>query len=130
MAKILIIDDDSDIVEAMRVVLENKGYGVVSAENGKDGLIKASLEKPELIILDVMMPGIDGFEVARELKKNVVVKNIPILMLTAVKKKTGFDFKAEAGDPDWLPVDDYCDKPLDYEVLLERVAVLISRSKL
>ncbi|MFZ5799967.1 MAG: response regulator [Candidatus Omnitrophota bacterium] len=126
MVKILIIDDDPDIVEAMKVVLESKNYQVLSAKNGEEGLKKARLDKPDLIILDVMMESTDkGFEVARDLKKDQGQKDTPILMLTAIKEKTGLGFENEAGDPDWLPVDDYCDKPLKPEELLSKVAGLL-----
>ena len=128
MAKILIIDDDSDIVESMRVVLESKGYSVSCAFTGSEGLKKAREEYPDLIILDVMMPeGIDGFEVAREMRKDAGIKQVPILMLTAIKEKTGLDFQKEAGDEDWLPVDDYCAKPLNHDALLKKVAKLLGK---
>lgn len=124
--KILIIDDDPDIVEAMKVVLESKNYQVSSAKNGEEGLKKAKLEKPHLIILDVMMEAVDrGFDVARDLKKDKNYKDIPILMLTAIKERTGLGFEKEAGDPDWLPVDDYCDKPLNPDQLISKVESLL-----
>ncbi len=129
MPRILIIDDDADIVEAMRVVLEKRGYQVIIAVDGNEGLDKARAEKPDAIILDVMMPGLDGFEVARELKGDPQTKHISILMLTAIKDKTGFDFQKETSDPDWLPVDDYCNKPLDYEILLEKIDHFVRNKK-
>ena len=126
MKKILIIDDDPDIVESMKVVLESKHYQVAVAESGAEGLKRVSIEKPDLIILDVMMEkGDTGFEVSRELKKNQNYKSIPILMLTAIKEKTGMGFEKEAGDEAWLPVDDYCDKPLKPELLLSKVENLL-----
>lgn len=129
MAQILIVDDDPDIVEAMRLVLEKRGHKVSMAEEGNEGLDKARAEKPDVIILDVMMPGLDGFEVARELKEDRRTRDIAILMLTAIKDKMGFDFQKETNDPNWLPVDDYCDKPLDYEILLEKVDQLVRNKK-
>ena len=129
MSKVLIIDDDADIVEAMRLVMEKRGHKVSFAADGNEGLAKARAEKPDVIILDVMMPGLDGFEVARELKKDSRTRDISILMLTAIKDKTGFDFQKESGDPQWLPVDDYCNKPLDYEVLLAKVDHLANHKK-
>ncbi len=126
MAKVLIIDDDPDIVESIRVVLESQGYGVSGAVNGLEGLTRTRMEKPDLIILDVMMPeGMDGFEVAREIKKDPQTQHIPILMLTAIKDKTGPDFQKEARDADWLPVDDYCAKPLNHDALLKKVSKLL-----
>lgn len=125
MAKILIIDDDDDIVESMRVVLESKNYDVVSASSGQEGLDKTKQENPDLIILDVMMPNMDGFEMSRAIKGDPEHKNIPILMLTAIKEKSGLDFKKEAGDTTWLPVDDYCEKPLDPQELIAKIEKLL-----
>lgn len=126
MARILIIDDDPDIVESMRVVLENKQHQVTIAKSGKEGLEKAGRSKPDLIVLDVMMETMDkGFDVARGLKRELDSKDIPILMLTAIKENTGLDFSNEAGDKDWLPVDDYMEKPLKPGALLAKVEALL-----
>jgi DNA-binding response OmpR family regulator len=128
MEKILIIDDDPDIVESTKVVLESRGYKVISAPSGKEGLKMTRKENPDLIILDVMMEKADtGFELCRELKKEQSYKNIPILMLTAIKEKTRMDFKNETGDEIWLPVDDYCDKPLKPDELLSKVGTLLKK---
>ncbi|OIO35173.1 MAG: hypothetical protein AUJ74_06940 [Candidatus Omnitrophica bacterium CG1_02_44_16] len=128
MAKILIIDDDPDIVEGMKVVLESKQHQISVAPNGKEGLKKVKEERPDLIILDVMMTTInEGFEVARDIKKHQKTKDIPILMVTAIRDRTGLDFKGEAGDKDWLPVDDYCDKPLKPRELIRKVEQLLSK---
>lgn len=128
MAKILIIDDDPDLVEAMKVVLENQRHQVVVAKSGKEGLKKVKSAKPDLVILDVMMETMDkGFEVARDLKKDNSSKDIPILMLTSIKERTGLGFENEAGDPDWLPVDDYCDKPLNPDDLVKKVESLLRK---
>ncbi len=127
-AKILIIDDDPDIVEAMKVVLESKNHQVAVAKSGEEGLKKVKSERPDLIILDVMMEtGDKGFDVARDLKKDKKYKDIPILMLTAIKERTGLDFKKEAGDKDWLPVDDYCDKSLNPDELISKVDSLLKK---
>ena len=128
MPKILIIDDDPDISEAIKVVLETKNYKVENAGSGEEGLKKVKLNKPDLIILDVMMEtGDKGFDVARDLKNNPDYKNIPILMLTAIKEKTGLDFKNEAGDEAWLPVDDYAEKPLRPDQLIAKVEKLLKQ---
>ncbi len=128
MARILIIDDDPDIVEAMKVTLESKQYGVATAESGEEGLKKVKLKRPDLIILDIMMEtGDKGFDVCRELKKDQNYKEIPILMLTAIKERTGFDFKEEARDEAWLPVDDYVEKPLKPDELIAKVETLLKR---
>lgn len=128
MARVLIIDDDPDITEAMKVVLESKNYKVITAKSGNEGLKKVGPEKPDLIILDVMMETADkGFDVARELKRDPKYKSIPILMLTAIKEKTGLDFKNEAGDEVWLPVDYYADKPLNPDELISKVENLLKK---
>lgn len=128
MAKILIIDDDADITEAMRVILESKNHWVINAASGEEGLAKCRAERPDLIILDVMMETTDkGFEVARELKKDDIFKSVPILILTALKDKMGLDFKKEAGDSAWLPVEAYLEKPLKPEELISKVEHFLRR---
>ena len=125
-AKVNIVDDDAEIVEAMRIVLESKSYKVASCANGKECYKKMKEEKPDLIILDVMMAKQDeGFDICRELKKSSEYKDIPILMLTALKEKTGFDFKKEAGDERRLPVNDFVDKPIKPDDLVSRVERLL-----
>jgi CheY-like chemotaxis protein len=127
--KILIIDDDPDITEAMSVVLQNRGYEVRSAQDSSEGMEKLKEAKPDLIILDVMMrTSQEGFELSRALKSNKKYKDIPILMLTGVKEKTGLDFKTAAGDEAWLPVEEFLDKPVKPNVLLEKVADLLQKS--
>lgn len=126
--KILIVDDDPDITEAMRVVLENKGYVVENALDSEAAMMSLRSSLPDLIILDVMMTTPhEGFTLARELKKNSNYKKIPILMITAVKDKTGIDFKSSAGDDEWLPVEDFLDKPVKPDVLIEKVKSLLKK---
>lgn len=124
--RILIIDDDVDFIESTRVVLEAKGYEVFSAQNKQEGLKEIEKISPNLIILDVMMDKMsDGFELAREFKADAKHKNVPILMLTAVGAKTGFKFSVVGGDNNWLPVDDYCEKPIEPKKLIEKVEKLL-----
>ncbi len=82
--KILLVDDDPDFVEAVSLILKPKKFDVVTAYNGIEGLKKAMSEKPDLIVLDVMMPEKDGYAVCRELKSNPQMSHIPVLLLTAV----------------------------------------------
>lgn len=125
--KILIVDDDADLTKAVQAVLESKQYTVVTAANRCEGMEKIKTEKPDLIILDVMMDTWeDGFEMARELKKNDEYKEISILMLTGVEEKTGINFKSTAGDKTWCPVDGFLDKPVEPEVLLAEVRKLLA----
>ena len=124
--RVLIIDDDQDIREAFQAILESGSYDVSTAIDKAEGMEKIKTDNPDLIILDVMMDTWqDGFEMARELKKNSEFKNIPILMLTAVQDKTGIEFKSTAGDPNWLPVDGFLDKPVDPQTLLDEVKKLL-----
>lgn len=126
MHKILIVDDDEDMVAALKVMLAKKNYQIVSAFSGDEGLKKAQSENPDLIILDVMLEtGDKGFAVARSLRGIPELAKVPILMLTAIREKTGFDFSQEAGDETWLPVDDYAEKPLQPEELLHKVEKLL-----
>lgn len=126
MAKILIIDDDPDIVESMRIILESCRHKVKVTKSGAEGLKEAKAEKYDLIILDVMMETMStGFEVARNLRENRENKNVPILMLTAIKESTGLDFNSEVGDKDWLPVNAYLEKPMKPNELLVKVESLL-----
>jgi CheY-like chemotaxis protein len=126
--KILIVDDDPDLRSALQSILESEGYSVITASESEEGLEAAKTEKPVLAILDVMMESWDdGFEMARRLKKDTVLSDIPILMLTGVKGKTGIDFKTTAGDKVWCPVDGFLDKPVEPSVLLAEVKRLLGK---
>ena len=81
--KILAVDDERHIVRLIQVNLERHGYQVVTAFDGKEGLEKVASERPDMLVLDVMMPYMDGFEVLRELKKNPATRDLPVIMLTA-----------------------------------------------
>jgi CheY-like chemotaxis protein len=127
-AKILIVDDDLDLTRALKTSLESERYTVVTAADKTEGMEKVNTERPNLIILDVMMSTWeDGFEMARILKKDPQFKDISILMLTAVKDRSGMDFKSTAGDPTWCPVDGFLDKPVELDVLLAEVRKLLQK---
>jgi DNA-binding response OmpR family regulator len=116
MPKIAIIDDDPDIVEATTILLETKGYSVVSAGNVSEAKILVENEKPELIILDVMMEEPDdGFYLANKFRKLGVTT--PIIMLTSVSKATGMKFE----NSDTLPIEEFLEKPVPTNVLLEKI---------
>lgn len=133
--KILIIDDDPDIVEAMRMPLEANSYEVISASSGKEGMQKVKDEVPDLIILDVMMETqTEGFHVAYKLRSEEPnseykeYKNIPIIMITAISSKTGMKFSLEK-DEEFLQVDDFVEKPIQPKELLEKVSKLLKRGQ-
>ena len=122
---ILIIDDDRDYAEALRIVLASNGYDVDHALNIKDGRKAMEKNLPNLIILDVMMDKhTDGFEFCYNLKHDEECRKIPILMVTAVTEKTGFKFSPET-DGEYLQADDYVAKPIPVAELLSRVNKLI-----
>ncbi len=123
MPKILIIDDDPDVVEFTSIVLEKEGYEVVSASNAVDGKRAIKEEKPDLIILDVMMEQPDdGFVLAQEARADGI--RTPILMLTSVGKAFGMEF---GKDDEMVPVDDFAEKPLEPAVLLAKVKKLLEK---
>lgn len=119
--KVLIIDDDFDLVEAMRITLEAAGYDVVDAQDGERGLEMIKTASPDLIILDVMMSSMDeGFHVAYKIREDTDIKDIPIVMLTAVGNQTGFQFDP-GKDADFLPVDAFLEKPVNPKKLVDVV---------
>ncbi len=122
MAKILVIDDDTAINELIKVNLELACYKVISAFDGNIGYALAKQEMPDLIILDVMMPEVDGYTVAKRIRENQDTRDIPIIMLTALNmlqnKAQGFN----------IGVDDYLVKPFEMEELLMRVKALLKRT--
>ena len=124
--RFVVTDDDQDIRAFLKAVLEGQGHTVVEAANRDEGMQAIAAEKPDLIILDVMMAGWqDGFEMARELKQDPEFKDTPILMLTGIEEQTGIRFKAAAGDPTWCPVDGFLAKPVQADALLEEVRRLL-----
>jgi two-component system phosphate regulon response regulator PhoB/two-component system alkaline phosphatase synthesis response regulator PhoP/two-component system response regulator VicR len=130
-ADILIIDDDRDLVESIRIVLESRKYGVRFAYNGKDGFQKIQEKAPDLIILDVMMAtDTEGFSLAYKLRNNPAYREIPIIMVTGFTKKM-----AEAGPEkfqhimgeNW-PVTQFLEKPIDPEELLSVIEGVLEES--
>jgi len=122
MARILIVDDDVDIIEASRVMLELAGHQVDAAYSYKEGLDAALRIKPDLMILDVMMDEPDdGFALAQSLRSRGVT--IPIIMLTSVSRVSGLQFGM---DDEMLPVNDFVQKPVDPALLQEKVRALLS----
>ncbi|MGB9715167.1 MAG: response regulator transcription factor [Thermodesulfovibrionales bacterium] len=126
--KILIVEDDIDFAEATKLILENRSYSVFVAYDGIEGLKKAQTLNPDLIILDVMMPEMDGYEVCAKLKADPKYRHIPILLLTAVgeaipetKYTLEMGMKTEA--------DDYISKPVEPVELVERVENLFKISE-
>lgn len=118
--KVLIIDDDPDDVELIKMALKKKSYDLIVAWNGKEGVEKAKKEKPDAIILDIMMPEKDGFKACKEIKGDPELENIPVLVLTAVSQHFS-DTSYAKGEGLSLESDDYIEKPIDGEYLVKRL---------
>ena len=126
--KILAVDDDPDILEALTMILESQGYQVVAARDGIEALANLKAEKPDLMVLDLLMPKMDGWAVCKELQdpRWSKYKNIPILILTSVREEASRRrYELETGLE--LDVDDYVEKPISPDILLERVERLVKR---
>jgi len=122
VAKILIVDDDPDIVDAGRLVLEREGYQVESASNRADGMKALAEVKPDLLILDVMMEEPDdGLRMAREIRKGG--NDLPIIMLTSINAAMGLNIDK---DEEMVPVDEFQPKPVDPQTLIAKVKKLLA----
>lgn len=113
--RILIVDDEKDIVETIQFNLELEGFECLVAYDGEEALHKAKRENPDLILLDIMLPKINGYKIARLLKFDKSYKNIPIIMLTARTQKTDIELGEETG------ADEYVTKPFDMDMLVALV---------
>jgi CheY-like chemotaxis protein len=121
--QILIVDDDQDAIDILQAVLEHGGYKVKAALSGKEALSYVDTNPPDLVVLDIMMPDMDGYEVCEKLKENPKTKNIPIIMLTA--RDMGDDVeKALNKKADW-----YVSKPYDNKYLVHKVEYFLKESK-
>ena len=126
--KILVVDDDPDIINALKAILENQQYTVIAAYNKNEGMEKAKREIPDLMILDVMMEAMsDGFDLAKELRKLSEFKKTPIIMLTCIDSVTGVNFRSAFGNTEMLPVDAYLEKPVAPHELLAEIDKLIPK---
>ena len=119
--KILLVDDEKDLVETVSFRLKAFGYEVIPAYDGKEALEKAKKEKPDLIILDLMLPKIDGYKVCRMLKFDEKYKNIPVIMFTARAQESDKELGLQVG------ADEYITKPFDAKVLLEKIKDLLNK---
>lgn len=123
LQKVLVIDDEESIIEFIKLGLRYEGFQVESAVDGEQGLVVAQRINPDIIILDIMLPGIDGLEVCRRLRDNPTTRDAPILMLTAKDEVSDRILGLQTG------ADDYLTKPFDFYELLERVRAILRRQK-
>ena len=119
--KILVVDDEEDILELVRYNLEREGFRVTCAESGEKAMARTRQEAPDLIVLDLMLPGIDGLEVARRLKQNQKTAGLPVVMLTAKGEEADLVTSLELG------ADDYITKPFSPRVLIARIKAVLRR---
>jgi DNA-binding response OmpR family regulator len=128
--KILVVDDDPDILDAVTMILESQNYKVVTARDGIEALANLKAEKPDMMILDLLMPKMDGWAVCKELQdpRWSKYRGIPILILTSVREEASRRrYELETGLE--LDVDDYVEKPFSPDILLERVERLIKKKE-
>jgi two-component system alkaline phosphatase synthesis response regulator PhoP len=124
-ARVLIIDDEADLVEMLRMALERQ-FEVIVAYDGKEGVAKARAEKPDAIVLDIMMPEKDGFTACQELKGDPQTASIPILILTGVADYFGRTKYAKMSGME-IEAEDFISKPVDPNELVRRVAALLKK---
>ncbi len=120
--KILVIEDDPNALRLIEYALEQEGYETVAAKDGLEGIRKAHDESPDLIILDIMLPGLDGYDVCHELRQKPETSIVPILMTSAKARQEDKNIGLRLG------ADDYLTKPVDPEVVIDKVKGLLSNS--
>ncbi len=123
MNKALIVEDHPGLLEVLTLQLEKMGFAVVSANTGMEGVTKAVEEKPQLILMDIMMPGMDGREATRRIRSNQETKEIPILVITALTKESQLRECIKAG------CNDYIVKPFTPEKLLKKIQTVLDPHK-
>lgn len=127
MARIFLVDDDPDFVEATARILEGKGHEVIKLYDGDECLEKLKEVRPDLIVLDVMMPRLDGYTVCKKLKADPQYQSIPVLLLTAVAANIPTTRYTQLQGME-TEADDYVDKPVEPEELVKRVETLLEKS--
>ena len=134
--KVLIVEDDPDAAETVAIVLEDRGYAVSRAASGAEGLEKVRAERPDLVLLDIMMPeGTEGFHFVWSLRKDEdeALRELPIVVLTAIHEKTWVKFYPDKKDPEYeqgefLPVQGFLDKPASSDQLISKVEEVLAEA--
>ena len=120
--KLLIIDDDIDILKSLKVILEDKGYNVITASNKPDGLKLCSSQKPDVIVLDIMMEhDLEGYGMLNDFRDDNSLNNIPIIMYTGMAQAIGVNFRSAVEDQEMFPNVSFVDKREDIQVLILEV---------
>jgi two-component system alkaline phosphatase synthesis response regulator PhoP len=124
--RLLIVDDDPDFAGAISAILEQAGYDTDVVHNPKDGWQALKKNSYDLLLLDIMMGrGAEGVMMARKIRKDSVLREMPVLIITGIREQIAFLFPGQAVHPGFVPVDELVEKPVEPELLLERVAALI-----
>ncbi len=131
MASIKIIDDDVEMAENLSIILKKAGHSVSILDHTEGALEELINNTPDLLILDIMFPEnpAAGFDLARKVRQIEEIKKLPIILLTSINQEFPMDFSANDIDPDWIPVQDFVEKPIDIKQLLRKVRNLIRDSK-
>lgn len=129
MARIMIIDDDKELADNTATLVRNAGHEVSVLYTTEEAVRHVSEGKPELIILDVMFPEnpVAGFDLARKIRHTKSTKETPIILLTGINQEFPMDFSGDDIDPDWMPVQDFMEKPVKMPALIEKVNRLLKR---
>jgi DNA-binding response OmpR family regulator len=127
MAKIKIIDDDVDIAEDTAAILQSAGHDVSLLHTTEDAVQVLVDDQPDILILDVMFPDnpVAGFDLARQIRRNRALRALPIIMLTGVNREFPMDFSGKDIDSDWMPVQEFLEKPVDPSILLDRIQKML-----
>jgi CheY-like chemotaxis protein len=124
--KLLIIDDDPDFVEGIKTILETAAYDVDAAYNSKDGFRALETGQYDLLLLDIMMGrGAEGIMIARKMRNDPKLKEMPVLIITGIREQMAFLFPGQAVHPHFLAVDELVEKPVEPQLLLEKVSTLL-----
>lgn len=130
MAKIMIIDDDVSLMDDMSVLLKDAGHTITVSDTVDGAIEKLTADKPDLLILDVMFPDnpAAGFDLARKIRQTREISQLPVVLLTGVNQQFPMDFSPGDIDSDWMPVQDFVDKPVDFKKLLKKINKLLGQS--
>ncbi len=129
MARIMIVDDDVELADNTASLMRKEGHAVSTLNSTDNALQKIADNKPDLVILDVMFPDnpVAGFDLARLIRRMPAIENLPIIMLTGINQDFPMDFSAQDIDPDWMPVQDFMEKPVQMPALLDKVNNLLKK---
>ena len=127
MAMICLIDDDVELTENIAAILSNEGHVVRSLPTTDGAVESLAAETPDLLVLDVMFPDnpVAGFELARQIRRRREIKDLPIIFLTSVNQEFPMDFSAKDIDTEWMPVQDFVEKPVKASALIEHIRKML-----